>query len=165
LASESDNGASIPPALNAIPLSEMEGEDVNETLFFKEMAEMAARYVRSYGWCLELKEGYFGDGIGGIIAIFLFQVTVKGFDGDQWVWVFMGELPSAYLILGGHTSPQAALKKYVSGLEEWADAAERGRPLNDLIPVELSPRTDVISKVRSTITSLREIVLPNIRDD
>jgi hypothetical protein len=164
LTSKPDSDSS-PPVHTAVPLAEMQGEDEEDTLLLKGMADLATRYVRSYTWCVELKEGYFGDGIGGVVGIFLLRVAIKGCERDQWIWVFMGEIPSAYLAVGRFTNPRAALEKYIEGLEEWAEAAERGRPLKDLIPIELPPTPEIISKVRKTSASLRETILPSIRND
>jgi hypothetical protein len=154
-----------PPIESVIPLAEIQGDDEEDTALLKEMAEQAIRYVRSYPWCLDLGEGYFGDGIGGIVGIFLFRVAIKGFDGYQWIWVFMGDIPSAYLLLDSYRSPHAALEKYIDGLEAWVKEAQQGRTSPDLIPIDVPPTPEHVAMARSRVASLREHILPNIRHE
>jgi hypothetical protein len=160
-----DPALSLVPVHSAVPLTRMQGEDEEDTRLLRSTADQAIRYVRSYEWCLEIKESCFADGIGGVIGIFLFRVKVKGFDRDQWIWAFMGEIPSAYFAVGCYTNARAALVKYIEGLEEWAEAANKGLPLQNLIPIELSPNAENISRILQTSRSLRDTILPNIRGD
>jgi hypothetical protein len=153
----------VPPVPSVVPLAEIQGDDEEDTALLKQMGEQATRYVRSYPWCLDLGAGYFGDGIGWIVGIFLFQVAMKGFDGHQWIWVFMGDVPSAYLLLDSYRSPHAALEKYIEGLETWVKEAEHGRTSPDLIPINVPPTPEYVAMARSRVASLREHILPNIR--
>jgi hypothetical protein len=156
----------FPPVASAIPVADIQGDDDEDTSLLKEMAKQAVRYVRSCKWCLDLKEMFFADGIGGVVAVFLFRVAINGTDGYKWIWVFEGDVPSAYMeVSDGDTNPQAALKKYIEGLEEWVKAAERGQISPDLMPIEVPPTPEYIGMLRSRIATLREWILPNIRSD
>lgn len=98
---EQENDALTRPVRGAVPFAEIEGDDEEDKTLLRKMADMTTRYVLSYKWCLELKDGYLADGIRGVIGIFFFRASVRGFNGDQWIWVFMGgDVPSAYLMLG-----------------------------------------------------------------
>ena len=150
------------PVAAVVPLREIRGEDEEDTALLKQMAERSSRYVKSHSWCVALKEGFLATGIGGIIALFLFRVQIRGLSGERWLWVFMGgDVPSAYLEVGKFTTPRLAFEKYIAGLKEWADAVEQGLPVRDLIPLEISPTLENVSRVRQTVGSLLAIVLPN----
>jgi hypothetical protein len=158
-----DGNDGIPPVLFAIPFPQIRGEDEEDTFLLKEMAEMATRYLRSFDWCIDIEDGYFTDGVGGVVGMFLFRLKIRGFAKPQWLWVFMGNIPSAYLLVGKYTNPRAALEKYIQGLEQWVREAEHGKISPDMIPIELSPSPENLSKALGTIASLRESILPNIR--
>ena len=159
---EDNEKSQSPPVRSVVPFADIHGDDEEDTISLREMAEMATRYVRSYPWCVELKDGYFGDGVGGVVGIFLFRVAIKGFHDDQWIWVFMGDVPSAYMLVDSYTNPHAALSRYIEGLEEWIGKAERGQTSPDLIPIEVSPTAENMAMIQSRIASLRESILPNI---
>ena len=139
------------------------GEDEEDTSLLREMADEAVRYVRSQPWCLGLKQKYFADGIGGIVAICLFQVAIKDFDTEKWIWVFTGDIPPAYMLVDSCKTPFAALTQYADGLEAWAKEAEKGRTSSDLMPVNVAPTPEHASMALSRVATLREHVLPDIR--
>jgi hypothetical protein len=157
---------SIPPVLWAVPLAEIQGDDEEDTSLLKAMAEQAVHYIRSRNWCLDLKETYYADGIAGVVAVFLFRVAIEGSDGYQWIWVFEGDVPSAYMeVFGRYTNPHSALTRYIDGLQAWVEAAERGQSLPDLMPIEVPSTPKYVGMLRSRIATLRETILPNIRSD
>jgi hypothetical protein len=154
-----------PPFGPAVPFSEIQGDDAEDTILLREMAETATRYVRSFPWCLNLKAEYFADGIGGIVAIFLFCVDVRRFKDSEWIWVFIGDIPSAYFSVDSVTNPHDALEKYIGGLEEWLEASEREQSTKSLIPIEVPEGAEYIEMLKSRILSFRQLMLPNIRRD
>jgi len=101
----------------------MRGEDDEDDELLREMAIKADRYIRSFAWCLEVHQGYFAGGIGGILALFLFSLTIRKVENRGWVWVFVGDFPSCYLEFEGFGSPRAALIRFIEGLEEWTSAS------------------------------------------
>ena len=87
-------------------------------------------------------------------------------DGYQWIWVFEGDVPSAYMeVFGRYTNPHSALTRYIDGLQAWVEAAERGQSLPDLMPIEVPSTPKYVGMLRSRIATLRETILPNIRSD
>jgi len=129
------------------------------------MAEQAAQYVRSFAWCLELHEQFFADGVGGIAAIFLFFVTIRKVKKPEWIWVVVGDFPSAYMELGAGGNPQAVLLRYIEGVEEWLDASVEERLSGDLIPILVPPGAELLESLRGRLATLRSLVLPHLRGD
>jgi hypothetical protein len=154
-----------PPFEPAVPISEIQGDEAEDTTLLREMAESATRYVHSFPWFLNLKAEYFADGIGGIVAIFLFCVDVRRFKDSEWIWVYIGDIPSAYFSVDSITNPYDALAKYIDGLEEWVQASERGQPTEHLIPIKVPEGAEYIEMLKTRILSFRELILPNIRRD
>ena len=155
---------SISPVRSAVPLDAMLGDEELDTKLLQQMAQEAVTYVRSFLWCIELHEQYFGDGIGGVVALFLFRVTIRGSEDPEWIWVIVGDIPSAYMEVEPSYSPRAALLRYIEGVEEWLAAPEEERASGDLIPIEVPPGAESIDMLRRRTGTLRSFVLPKLRD-
>jgi len=146
-----------------IPLESIVGEDDTDTRLLREMADEAERYICSFAWCSQLKEGFFADGFGGVIAIFLFRADIAKLGDDQWTWVFVGDVPSAYLEMDrDYRTPQDALKRYIEGIVEWITAARSGLPLDNLIPIDAPTDSDSLDALTGRAETLREHILPHI---
>jgi hypothetical protein len=154
----------VPPVPSAVPIEFLRGEDDQDTNLLRGMGEEAVLYVQSFDWCVELHEQYFGDGIGGVVALFLFRITIRDLETPEWVWIIVGDLPPAYLGFHGFPSPRAALLLYIEGVEEWLAASPEERVSGDLIPIEVPPKAELIEMLRDRAAKLRSAVLPNIRD-
>jgi hypothetical protein len=128
------------------------------------MVEEAVRYVRSFQWCTDLHEQFFGDGYGGIVALFLFRVTIRKVKNPEWIWVIVGDIPSAYMEFEPFHSPRAALLRYIEGVEEWLTANDEERQSGDLIPIDVPPGAESIEMLRGRMETLRSSILPNLRD-
>jgi hypothetical protein len=154
----------VPLVHSAVPLNELHGDDDLDTKLLRAMAEEAIRYVRSFPWCIELHETYFSDGVGGVVALFLSCVTIRQAETPEWIWVIVGDLPSAYMEFEPSHSPRAALLRYIEGVEEWLAASEEERPSANLIPIDVPPGTEFIDMPQGRIETLRSLVLPNLLD-
>src|ERR1700738_1135963 len=91
------------------PLDSMEGEDAEDTKLLKEMATKARQFVSSHEWCERVDGLYLAYGVGGVIAVFLTQITPRSDDVDEWFWVIVGDVPSAYITADGNPTAADAL--------------------------------------------------------
>lgn len=46
---------------------------------------------------------------------------------SSWIWVVVGDIPSAYLPLEDCNSPTEVFKTYMRGMSQWVDLARQGR--------------------------------------
>ena len=69
----------------------------------------AQQYLKSFKWCAGINESYFSFGIGGVISIFLFWIVPKYKDIDEWLWVIVGDIPSAYITTKDNFTPREAI--------------------------------------------------------
>ena len=93
----------------------MKGDSDSDTRLLQEMANEARTFLEGFDWCTTIKEMYFDLGLGGIVAILLTRIvpTVSSDVIDEWLWVIVGDLPPAYLVVDLSPDPVAALKTYI----------------------------------------------------
>ena len=58
---------------------------------------------------------------------------------DDKLWIVVGDLPSAYLVVEPDDSPGDALERYCGLMEDWIAAVRDGADLNNVYPVTAEP--------------------------
>jgi hypothetical protein len=140
------------------PTTQIRGEDDDETKELQAALEEARCYLTSFPWCTCIEEEFFGFGIGGVVAVFLFRIRPAG-AVDPWLWVIVGDLPSAYLVTDRATSPARALEVYCELMEEWIRAVRQGN-LSDTFPVVADPTGENADLLEKRVTFLRTQIIP-----
>ena len=107
------------------PIQEMQGDDQEDTKLLLEMSQKADDYITSFRWCPTIKEKYFGFGVGGIVAVFLYHFDSMINQSDDWLWIVTGDLPSAYFVVDAASSPMEALERYCELMEDWAKSIKQ----------------------------------------
>lgn len=105
-----------------IPVSEINAGDEEDTRLLRAMATEARGYVTSFKWCLPIKAMYLADGVGGVVALFLVEFEGKVGGTDDRLWVVVGDLPSAYMVVGGPVNAKEALEAYCELMDDWINA-------------------------------------------
>lgn len=144
-----------------IPAADIAGEDESETAELRGMLRDAEAYLRAFDWCPSIVERYLGYGLGGVIALFLFQLGEKIQGVDDQLWVVVGDLPSAYLVCDEAATPAAALEVYCGLMEDWAQAVLNGSSLDDVFPVTAEPTTEHANMLLSRTKFIRECLIPS----
>ena len=142
----------------------MAGLDDEDSRLLGVMAEGAQNYIRCFQWCKSIREAYFGDGYGGIVAVFLFHIEAAGAEVDEWLWVVFGDVPPAYLVTDIAKSPSQALEAYAAEVSKWTALARVGKSSKEVIPVYVPPTPENAADVEQRIKLLREIVIPAFRE-
>ncbi|GGH10814.1 hypothetical protein [Silvibacterium dinghuense] len=154
------------PGKHFSPIAALQGEDNEDTQLLRETAIAAVSFLRSFGWCGEIGEQYYAGGVGGIVGLFLFHVTLvfekndKVISVNEWLWVIGGELPWAYMGYDLAPSPYQAIDRYADGLSTWAGEADWGVISEDAIQIECLPTGDNARIIRRHVDFLRSYILP-----
>jgi len=127
------------PVKGVVPLDQMTGRDAEDTQLLLEMAFDAQTYLRSFRWCSSIREAYFGDGYGGVAAVFLFRIEPARADVDEWLWVISCNVSPAYLVTDARKTPSQALEGYIEEVSKWVALAKEERSSKDVIPVYMPP--------------------------
>jgi hypothetical protein len=148
------------PNLSALtPLADMAGEDDEETALLKGAQREAAEFIASFGWVRSIRECYFGAGVGGVVAAFLFKLDLTSED-DEWLWVIVGDLPPAYLVIDRAPNGLEAIKVYCELMEEWARLVRVGGNLGSAFPVAAQPTVENALALEKRIMYLRSRIIP-----
>jgi hypothetical protein len=143
------------------PIDQTSGDDEEDTRLLKSMAQRAQAYLASFPWCAVILDGWFGGGVGGIFAIFLFHTVPADPDVDEWLWVMNGDLPCTYLAFDDAPSVKDAFKMCVDGMLPWVSYAKSGLPEpEDVPPIDLEPTRENAAEVERRIISLQRILGP-----
>jgi hypothetical protein len=152
------------PVKSVVPLSQMAGLDDEDSRLLRVMAEGAQNYIRCFPWCKSVRDVYFGDGYGGIVAVFLFHIEARRAEIDEWLWVVFGDVPPAYLVTDIAKSPSQAIEVYVAEVSKWTELAKAGKSSKDVIPVYVPATPENAADVERRMKLLREIIVPAFRE-
>jgi hypothetical protein len=150
------------PVTGVVPLEQMAGDDEEDAALLLEMAENAENFLKSFSWCLAIRESFFGAGIGKIIAVFLFRISPVRPDVDEWLWVVVGDLPPAYLVTDRYKTPSGAVEGYVEEMSKWVAHARHGRTSADAIPVNVPSTPEWAEDLHRRLETLKTTILPQI---
>ena len=142
------------------PVTEMRGDGPKDTALLKHMLEEAQQFLASFSWCHSIAAAYFGVGIGGVAAAFLFRILPTRSEVDEWLWVIVGDLPPAYIIADENPTPVSALEAYVEEMTKWVEAVEHGKNIEDLISVNVPPTLENALELKKRLTFLRTRIIP-----
>lgn len=148
-------------------MNDGEWTPTREREWLENAAQTAKQFLMSHKWCTGLQDLRAECFVAPIFALFGAHVTMDS-DRCEGVWVLIGDLPPAYL--DRVTSPTArdAFENYLAELEAWVEAARKGLPINDIMPVchansakPIPPTSENTDLVVRRISLIRELILPN----
>lgn len=155
------------PVAGVVPVQEMKGGDEEDTLLLRQMLPEAEAYLRSFTWCGGIQRSFFGGGVGGVFAVFLFNIRPTRPEVGPWIWIVTGDVPSAYLPIEDAKSSAEVFKTYLWGMSKWVEYARSGQngPAGEEIPPVNVPATpEWAEKLEKRLNSLRLIIQPFFDD-
>ena len=139
----------------------IEGDSPEDTKLLRSMADDVRVYLSGFNGCPQIRNLYLAFGIGGVVCLSLAELEDKIDDQDSFLWVVVGDLPTAYLVADS-TTPYEALETYSSLMADWADAVESGASLDDVFPVDARPTSVDACILRRRLLFLKDNVLPSL---
>jgi hypothetical protein len=125
----------------------------------KAMYQRARRFLESFTWCGGIEEAYVGILQSDIVGVFLFKIRPAKKEVDEWLWVVVGNLPSAYLVGDNSPNPVLALQGYIEEMSRWVDAVENGQPVDDLIPTRVDPTRKYAQMLKIRLEIIEEYLM------
>jgi hypothetical protein len=155
---------SMIPVKSVMPIAQMFGGDDEDIKLLRLMASAAEKYLRSFPWCESIREAYFGDGYGGIVAVFLFRIEPARAGVDEWLWVVFGDVPPAYLVTDARKTPSQALEGYIEEMSKWVKLAKEGKSSKDVIPVSMPATPENAANLERKLKVFHEVFVPAFRE-
>ncbi|HYJ41001.1 MAG TPA: hypothetical protein VEW08_09435 [Steroidobacteraceae bacterium] len=144
--------------------SKIEGEDPEDTELLREMAAEARDYIEDFEWAPRITSIHLAFGIGGVVAAFLFQFDEVIEDSDDALWVIVGDLPSAYVIVEPEDDGMSALSRYCEMMEDWTINVLEGNSLDDSFPVDVEATAEHAEMLNQRIAFLRTEIIESPED-
>lgn len=141
-----------------IPVSQTTDPEV------RQLADEAEAFLTSHAWCGEVSDRHLAFAIPGVLGVFQFSFTPTEPDVDDCLWVIVGDVPSAYLVLDNAATWQEALDVYVLEMSKWVDGVRTGSDLEDIIPVNASPTTEYADMLDSRLRFIRRELIAAASD-
>ena len=142
------------------------GDDDEDTALLREMKQDAIDHLAQQAWCRRITEIYWGDGIGGVVAVFLFVFEADAADGSLAApaWCVVGDLPSLLLpCTGRQDTPVDVLERYCQEMERWVASVRAGEGGGGCVPVAAAPTLQHAEMLDGRIQLLREDIIPQLR--
>lgn len=139
-----------------VPIEEMRGDSKKDRLLLRKMFREARDYLLSFKWCRSIRCTWFGWGVGGVCAAFLFEIRPSSKKVDRWLWVIVGDLPPAYLVTDASPTPLAALQNYVDLMQEWIDTVKKHKTVKNCIPVNVPATEEYANLLQRRLDFLRK---------
>jgi hypothetical protein len=143
-----------------MPVDSIEGDSIVDTNLLREMATEAHEFMCEQEWCERVDRQYLAYGVGRVVAVFLFQITPRSEDVDPYLWVIVGDLPPAFIVVEDNSTAADALDAYCSEMKAWVEAAEKCVSVDDLIPVNAPPTLGNAEQLKGRLQFLRSEILP-----
>jgi hypothetical protein len=156
-----DDRAGTPKKAGLISAQDVLGDTAEDTRLLHEMAAKARDYITSFKWCLPIRSIRLADGVGGIIAVFLAEFDGKIGGTDDRLWVFVGDLPSAYMIVEPPATAQDALDGYCELMEDWVNAVLVTHNFENVFPVDAAQTAANAELLRTRIAFIRKEIIPS----
>ena len=148
------------PVCGVVPTAVMTGEDQEETTRLREMEDQARAFLSSFPWFESIVELYFGDGVGGVCAVFFAQIKPSRPDVDEYLWVVVGDLPSAYMVTDDCRTPKQALEGYIEEMRKWVALARLSQTSPDVIPINVPATPEGAEALESRLDALEQKIIP-----
>ncbi|MEO0567885.1 MAG: hypothetical protein AAF066_09140 [Pseudomonadota bacterium] len=149
----------VAPLINFECLERLGLESGSHPIGLFDDLEKAKEYLAEFRWVLSIDESYLGGFFPEIVGIFLLKVTPKLMGIDDYVWVIVGDVPTAYITVEDCPNPATALDGYIGAVQEWVDAVLNAKTTNGVIPIlPETPENALLLKRR--LNYLRSEILP-----
>ncbi len=132
---------------------------------FEALEKRAREFLTSYTWCPPIQATFVAAYFAPIVAVFAYKVEKSrpiGTDSTdvlEWIWVVVGDLPSAYLVNEEITDALVALAGYTVVASDWVKAVEAGGSADDLVYFDAPPDSEYAALLRPRIEFLKQTFL------
>ena len=107
-------------------LSDIQWDDEEDSALYQSMVAQARSFLERFRWCSGVRALYGGKAVPGVVAVFLAEIAPSEAGVDETLWVVVGDVPPAYLVLDRAPNSTAALRIYIENMRGWVTAVRAG---------------------------------------
>ena len=131
----------------------------NDPMGLYAFTKESTKYLSGHSWCLGIKAGFLSIGYEGILAVFYYMIEPISAKVDSNLWVIVGDIPPAYLVVDISPNGACALKNYVIEMRKWVHAAKNKLPLDNIISVNVEPSLEYAEMLENRLEFIEERIL------
>lgn len=120
------------------------------------LSKEAESFLLSHGWCDSIIEGWLAESWGYILCVFLFKIESENTEVDDYVWIVVGDIPSAYIDIESAEDSDDVLQCYVDIMSDWVECIETNKSVEDCYPIEVPPTLEYASMLKSRLKIISE---------
>lgn len=150
------------PVSGVVPISEMWSEDEEETQRLQNMENRARDFITNFAWCEGIRAFYYGAGIGDVFGVYLAHIMPARQSVDEYLWIVVGDLPSAYLVTDDCPGPREALEGYIWEMRKWVALAKQRKTSKDVIPVDVPATPEWAERLEVRLDALEQKIIPSL---
>jgi hypothetical protein len=146
------------PDINGNHMEEIDFYRLKEIDEFQSILDLfseSKKYLESFNWCKKIIKGWYDFGFFEKLGVFLFNIESNGQDVDDFIWVIVGDLPTAYIDSSVKTG-LGALRIYCDLMEEWAVNVSKGKSVDECFPVPVEQTRKNAELLMKRINFLKE---------
>ena len=123
------------------------------------MAKEAESFVASHRWCTRVATVQLAWAVAGVLGVFQVHLVPAKPGVDDTLWVVVGDVPPAYLVLDDAPTWREALRSYIDEMSRWVSAVKQDDSLDDVIPVSAEPTLEHAEMLESRLAFIEEKIL------
>ncbi len=148
-----------------IPVEDLGASNLEFKNELVQLANEAESFIMSHGWCKKIVKAMFDRGWGYTLSIFYFEIEGSSPEVPNSVWVVVGDLPPAYIDVEDNPNGACALEGYVLEMQDWVDNVLEGKPLDDVIPVNVPPTKKYADMLSSRLDFIKQNILSQFENE
>jgi hypothetical protein len=118
----------------------------------------AEQYLSRHNWCKDVVDGWLAVYWEEILAVFLFQIDPLNEEVDHYVWIVVGDIPSAYIDVESGKDPKEVLEGYVDIMTDWIDNVMAGRSVVESYPLEVPATPEYATMLKNKLIILKDFI-------
>lgn len=134
--------------------------DPVESEAIKRLCNEVKIFLKNYSWFRKIKNIWFA---GGFSKVSVFFVDLESIDFDDKLWVIVGDLPPAYLVVDHIPDFKEALLSYAFYMREWVDAVRLKKSIRDCIPVNVAPTAEHADLLERRLDFIEKEYVPGLQ--
>ena len=144
------------------PCDQLQDPDPIESDALRRSCDEVRKYLKNYVWCKRIKGMWFA---GGFSKISVFFVELESVNYDDKLWVIVGDLPPAHLVIDDIPDFKEALLVYASHMRDWISAVRLRKSIRDCIPVDVAPTKEHAHLLERRIDFIEKEYIPGLQGD